>query len=280
MAEGDAEARLVSGDAALVVFLPDAARARLIGPVERWTRERTGCAPIARASVSIPEPVLRRFYPGVAEKVPDGWPVFARLFEAGPCLVTLWAGPAAAQRLPRVKGATHPAHCASTTIRGRFWCDNPTANLVHVSDDGDDALRELEVLRSLSPSLLRGPLSDAPIELHPVAEAPVPVHSAVWTLSSRVKTHLAHRGRDAPDLVLPDTGDARETMLRAEAWLSRVADDAASPLRDAIDGYLSGTASPSDLIDASRTTGPVDAWEALILSAGALTRGAWLEGRG
>jgi nucleoside diphosphate kinase len=146
---------LASGKVSLLVFLPDAVRSRFVGSIETWVRERTGCVPIARDWVSYTEEALDRFYPGIAGRFPEGWPLFASLFAAGPCLATLWFGADASRVVPSMKGATHPAHCTESTIRGRFWCDNPTANLVHVSDDGSAVVRELQVLRSVAPDLLR-----------------------------------------------------------------------------------------------------------------------------
>src|SRR5688572_29403847 len=147
---------LAAGKVSLLVFLPDAVRNRLVGPIEQWVRERTGCAPVARAWVSYTEQALDRFYPGIAGRFPEGWPLFAGLFATGPCLATLWFGEDPSRVLPSVKGATHPARCTASTIRGRFWCDNPTANLVHVSADGEEAVRQLQVLRSLEPEIFSG----------------------------------------------------------------------------------------------------------------------------
>jgi nucleoside diphosphate kinase len=273
------EEGLASGEAAFLVFLPDAVRSRLVSAIELWVRERTGCVPVAREWVSYTGEVLDRFYPGVAGRFPEGWPLFAELFATGPCLATLWLGAGASRILPSVKGATHPAHCTASTIRGRFWCDNPTANLVHVSDDGTAAVRELLVLRSARPELFRGPLPmrehAAFLEVGPSA----PAHSAILTLCALVSTHLSSRGSAYPRLAVPETGEARETMASAEAWLGRVVEQASRAVRGTVDAYLKGTASPSQFMNALKEAVHVDAWEELILRAGVLSRGEWLEGR-
>lgn len=270
---------LASGKVALLVFLPDAVRARLVNAIELWVRERTGCVPVAREWVRYTEETLERFYPGVAASIPEAWPLFVELFATGPCLATLWLGADASRVIPSVKGATHPAHSAKSTIRGRFWCDNPTANLVHVSDGCEAAVRELLVLRSSSAPLFQQPLPMLELagfgELGPSA----PAHSAILTLCALVATHLANRENVFPRLLAPEGGEARETMARAEAWLGHVLAKASDTVRGAVETYLNGTARPSRFIDALANEVALDPWEELILRAGVLSRGGWLEGR-
>src|ERR1700712_2189662 len=126
---------LADGNATLVLFLPDAIESNLVGPIEQWIRDRTGCAPTARQWVSLTGETLERFYAGLADKLPDEWPVISSIFLSGQCLATLWMGEHASVLIPAIKGETHPARCNASTIRGSFWCDNPVANLVHVSDN-------------------------------------------------------------------------------------------------------------------------------------------------
>ena len=270
---------LASGQVCLVVFLPDAVRSRLVGPIELWVGERTGCVPVARGRVSYTEEALDRFYPGVADRFPEGWPLFAGLFATGPCLATLWFGADASRVIPGVKGATHPARCTGSTIRGRFWCDNPTANLVHVSDDGEAAIRQLQVLRSLEPELFRGRVPTRALAPFDDAGPATPAHSGILTLCSLVTTHLSSRGSAFAQLEVPELGEARETMARAEAWLGQVLEHTPHGMAEAIHSYLKGTASPSSCVSALKDAVPVDSWQELILRAGVLSRGEWLEGR-
>jgi nucleoside diphosphate kinase len=270
---------LASGKVSLLVFLPDAVRSRLVGAIELWVRERTGCFPVAREWVSYTKETLDQFYPGVGGGFPEGWPLFAGLFETGPCLATLWFGADASRVMPSVKGATHPARCTGATIRGRFWCDNPTANLVHVSDDGGAVVRELGVLRSLEPELFGGRVPVLALAPFRDSGPPTPAHSGILTLCSLVTTLLSSHGSAFPRLEVRETEEARETMARADAWLWQVLEDTPSAFRRAVDSYLKGTASPSQLVGALKNAVPVDPWEELILRAGALSRGEWLKGR-
>jgi len=270
---------LPAGKATLLVFTPDAMQSQLVGPVERWIRERTGCAPIARRWVSQTEASLRRFYGGIPNLSPDDWRLLCAFFTAGPCLATLWFGDDACRALPAVKGATHPAHCPASTLRGRFWCDSSLANLVHVSDDPGEVARELAVLRSLEPDLFSGPLPSRGLPPFQDPGPASPRHSSVLTLCSVVAPLVRDAGSALPRLDPPASGDARETMARAEAWLERARAHAPPAVADAVAAYLEGTARPSDFLRALGGAAPIDAWQALILRCGIPSRRQWLESR-
>lgn len=275
---------LRSGNLALLVFLPDAVRSGLVGPIELWVREQTECVPVARDWVSFTEDALDRFYPGIAARFPEGWPLFASLFATGPCLATLWFGAGASTIIPSVKGATHPAHCTGATIRGRFWCDNPSANLVHVSDDGEAAVRELLLLRSSSPDLFAANTATArlpPRGLPPFLDSGPcrPAHSAILTLCSLVAVHLSQRGMGFSPVHVPPNEDARQTMARAEAWLGQVLKSTSPTVGGAVDSYLKATAAWPPFSSALKGAVHVGPWEELILRVGVLSRAEWLEGR-
>jgi nucleoside diphosphate kinase len=271
---------LASGDMTLLIFMPDAIESQLVGSIEQWIRDRTACAPIARQWFSHTEQTLDTFYPGTVDQCPrEDWQLIAAVFSAGPCLATLWFGEHAAHRIPSVKGQTHPARCSGSTLRGRFWCDTAVSNLVHVSDDGDEVARELGVLRSVAPDLFVGRLPTH--ELAPFRDSgpPAPRHSGILTLCSLVQTVLATRGRAAPTLDVPDDGDARETMARAEAWLGQARTSASPAIAEAVESYLNGTADPSRFIRIMKDVVPVGRWEELMLRCGILSRPGWLEAR-
>lgn len=266
---------LASGEVSLLIFLPDSVRSGLVGAIELWVREQTGCVPIARDWVAYTEKTLQQFYPGFAESFPEASALFASLFATGPCLATLWFGAHASRVIPSVKGATHPAHCTPSMIRGRFWCDNPTANLVHVSDDGEAALREIQMLRSLKPELFRGPVSMQALAPFVDPGPSTPGHSAILTLCSLITAQLSIQ---ASALQVPPSGEARETMTHAETWLGQVLESTSLAIGGAIESYLKGTASPSLFMSALKNAGPVTPWQELILHAGVLSRREWLEG--
>jgi nucleoside diphosphate kinase len=271
---------LASGQVSLLIFMPDAIESRLVGSIERWIHDRTACAPIARQSFSHTEKTLERFYPDVAARCSkDDWQLITRVFAAGPCLATLWFGEGATQRIPSVKGQTHPARCSGSTVRGRFWCDNPVSNLVHVSDDGDEIARELGVLRSIEPDLFVGRWPTRGLEPFLDPGPPAPRHSGVLTLRSLVQTILAARGQAVAAFDTPDDGDARETMRRAEAWLEQARASTSPAVAEAVESYLNGTAHPSRLMRALNDEVFVGAWQEVILRCGLLSRAEWLEAR-
>jgi nucleoside diphosphate kinase len=269
------EEALSSDALSLLIFLPDAVMSRVVAPVEHWLRERTGCVPIARRWLTRTDEELRRFYPDVAQRY---WPLISRAFSWGPCLATLWFGERAAHVIPASKGVTQPARCSPATVRGRFWCDNALANLLHVSDNSSDVARELGVLRSYRPELFREKLSTQGLPTFDDGGAPTPRHSAILTLCSLVRAPLAALAGPLPPLDVPEGESARETMTRAEAWLAEVAPRLPPILRAAVLAYLDGMA-PERFIPALKDLVPLTEWEELVLTGGALSRGDWLEVR-
>jgi nucleoside diphosphate kinase len=269
---------LRSGKVALLVFLPDAIESQLVASIEQWLRQQTSCVPIACQWFTHDEETLARFYADVVDQAPkDGWRLVTSVFSAGPSLATLWFGDGAIQSIRNVKGATHPARCAGSTVRGRFWCDNAVANLVHVSDDAAEVARELGVLRSVEPDLFAGPLSTRGLAPFRDPGPPTPRHSGILTLCSVVTALLEQQGSALPRLDLPDGGDARETMARAEAWLRETRASTPPGIAAAVESYLDGTAQPSDFLRALRGAAPVSRWQELILRCGILSRPEWLE---
>lgn len=268
----------LSADAlSLSIFLPDAVMSRLVGPVEQWLRERSGCVPIARHWLSRTDEELRRFYPDVPERY---WPLISRAFSWGPCLATLWFGEQAAHVIPASKGATQPARCSAATVRGRFWCDNALANLLHVSDSSSDIARELGVLRSYHPELFRGALSTQGLPTFDDGGAPTPRHSGILTLcslvrGSLVRAQLATLAGPIPPLDVPEGESASETMTRAETWLAEVMPRLPPVLAAAVTAYLDGMA-PERFLPALKGFVPIAEWEELVLTGGALSRSEWL----
>ncbi|MEY2930967.1 MAG: hypothetical protein RL033_1716, partial [Pseudomonadota bacterium] len=244
---------------------------RVVAPVEQWLRERTGCVPIARRWLTRTDEELRRFYPDVPDRY---WPLISRAFTWGPCLATLWFGERAAHAIPASKGVTQPARCSAATVRGRFWCDNALANLIHVSDSSSDVARELGVLRSYHPELFREPLCTLGLPAFDDGGAPTPRHSAILTLCSLVRAPLGALVGPIPPLDVPEGQSASETMTRAESWLAEVAPSLPPLLAAAVTAYLDGTA-PERFIPALKGLVPVTEWEELLLNGGALSRLEW-----
>jgi len=135
------------------------------------------------------------------------------------------------------------------------------------------------VLRRLEPELLRAPVPTLALAPFCDSAPATPGHNAILTLCSLVVTHLSNQGSAISPLQVPVSGEARETMARAEAWLGQVMETTSLACSEAIDSYLKGTASPSQFVSALKDAVHVGPWEELILRAGVLSRGEWLEGR-
>jgi nucleoside diphosphate kinase len=266
-----------SGKATLLVLLPDAVESRLIGPIERWIRDQTSCVPIARHAFRFTGEALERFYPGLAARIPEHWGLLCSVFSAGPSLATLWFGEKASELIPALKGETHPARCPASTLRGRFWCDNTIANLVHASDDRDEAVRELAVLRSLAPAVFQGPVSTRGLAPYSDPGPAAPRHSGILTLCSLVAQLRSNRGVPFRELDLPAGGEARETMDAAESWLAQALASDSTAISRTIQSYVDGTAEASELVAALRSALHVGSWQELMLRCGLASRPGWLE---
>jgi hypothetical protein len=161
-------------------------------------------------------------------------------------------------------------------VRGRFWCDNALANLLHVSDSSSEVARELGVLRSYHPELFRETLSTQALPTFDDGGASTPLHSGILTLCSLVREQLATLAGPIPPLDVPEGESASETMTRAEAWLAEVMPSLPLALAAAVRAYLDGMA-PERFIPALKGFVPIPEWEELVLTGGALSRSEWLE---
>lgn len=147
----------------LTVYLPECAQSRLWGNLDHAIHQATGCEPVFRRWIIHDYNSVMRFYtedgkdipqtddPQAAARKYDNLPadelqyghLVVKLLLMGPSLLTLWRGDNAIAELLTLKGATHPAEAAKSSIRGRFWCDTAVCNLVHTSDTRTEMRREL-----------------------------------------------------------------------------------------------------------------------------------------
>ncbi|MGF6227983.1 nucleoside diphosphate kinase [Inquilinus ginsengisoli] len=241
---------------------PDALASGLCRMLDRHIAEQTGLA-LQAAVIRVHDTTsVRAFYGASGGTAGAHWPLVEALYAGRPVRITWWAGDQALTRLQRIKGRTQPAESAFETIRGRFWCDNPVANLIHVSDHEESMAREGRILATLpagrppAGTALRRPWSWTR-------------HSALPTL---VRLLAPDCGLDPQRLlVLPRSGDAVETARRASRALGRLA--AATPAAGRlIEGYFAGNAGPLEEFIGGRGVGR---WEALILRAGLHAAAAW-----
>src|SRR5690606_31639541 len=186
-----------------------------------------------------PQEAARRYASIPAEELRYGHLVM-RLFLSGPALLTMWQGENVVPTLLALKGRTHPAEAAPDAIRGRFWCDNAVANLLHTSDDYAEAVRELRAIN------LEHLLEAEPAPLPLLDALPPPTdyvaHSGISVMCDLVRRLCIGLGSAAPPVVkLPPSGDAKETGQVLAGSLRETAQRmSGSEVAALIDAYLAG----------------------------------------
>lgn len=216
--------------AGFTVYSPDCARSRLWGNLDHAIHQATGFLPVYRHWIrhdfnsvmrfyrapgeepvveEDPQEAARRYANIPAEELHYGHLVM-KLFLSGPALLTMWQGENVVPALLALKGHTHPAEAAPHSIRGRFWCDNAVANLLHASDDDSEAERELRAIN------LEHLLDTEPTTRRLMAAVLPPTsyvaHSGISVMCDLVQRLCIGLGIAAPSVAeLPPSGDAKET---------------------------------------------------------------------
>jgi len=125
----------------LILVKPDAFGRQLTGEViARFERKGLRIAALKRMTVE--RELAERHYAEHAEK-----PFFGELVEfitGGPLVAMVLEGREAVVAARQLIGATNPLEAAPGSIRGDYAVDVQT-NLVHGSDSGDSAAREVEL---------------------------------------------------------------------------------------------------------------------------------------
>jgi nucleoside diphosphate kinase len=280
--------------AGLTVYSPDCTQSRLWGHLDHAIHDAAGFRAVYRQWINHDINSVMRFYlSGSDEPLPEEDPVegakkydnipveelhyghlVAKMFLSGPSLLTIWLGDNAVETLLTLKGATHPAEASPESIRGRFWCDNAVCNLMHASDDYQEAERELRAI-NLS-DLLETDLTGTTLPLIEM-NAIVPnyvAHSGISVLCSIVKRMLMVMDDEVgPDVQLPTSGDSKETNHVLSGVLQETSQRLhGSVLAQLIDAYMTG-----DLITTTALLKemPVTKWEHFIIQCGVITRDKW-----
>lgn len=134
----------------LTVYGPEVAKSGLTDDLDFFIQGKTSLTIKERFFAIHSRASIEEFYSITGSTVGKHWPIVLDLFDARPACVTIWEGPRALPLLIATKGKTQPAEAALGTVRSRFWCDNPVANLIHVSDDDAVMAEELKILSRAS----------------------------------------------------------------------------------------------------------------------------------
>jgi len=272
---------------AFTVYTPDAVQGHLIGNLDHHIQQETGLMPGFRKWIRHDVVSLTEFYGGEIteekktqtihdyENVPlenvQYGHLFARFIITGYCLLTIWQGDAAIEKLLDVKGKTNPAESPTNTIRGSFWCDNAICNLTHCSDDSTDAHRELSVLKLTN--IFEQEAITAP--LFPPEKDPRPFisHSAIYITAQLVNRLLLNQSFESIPVSRLESHDSKENMWHLTNALEAVRQNYPdTEVSHFIQNYLEG-----DFVAVAETLQklPVSRWEELIIQCGTITRERW-----
>ncbi|GGA32435.1 nucleoside-diphosphate kinase [Okeania sp. KiyG1] len=261
-----------SDDLGLVVFSPDAARSRLIGSLEREIASLTGCVPVLRRWFCHTPASIEAFYRVSIPNNTPHWHLVSALFNSGPSLAVIWRGEDAISKLGAVKGSSHPAEAKSTSIRSRYWCDNPVMNLIHVSDDRETAINEIGIIQTCAGELeINDQLLECLPEDHTITISRVE-HSGVLVFL-RVVQYLveSYTNIRLEKIELPESGSAKLSQSIARTKLEEYA-DAYQDVSACIQLFLEGS---SDTISHLESLVPLTAWDKLAVSCGVVARRQW-----
>lgn len=256
-----------SNDTAMTVYGPEVEQSSITSPLDRYLAERTGLEMAERFWVVHDTASITRFYDLTSATHGTHWPLVVDLFNGRPACVTIWRGPESLSKLRVTKGATQPANADAETVRGRFWCDNPVCNLVHVSDDALVMTEELSLLRSLEMAKSNG----RNVAGNPASALTIR-HSALWEFA-RVLADLS--GHNNPETALPASGNAREaagiaidqivSMARSgPVWIGALAAE-----------YLAGCSTSIDTV--KRQYRQLTDWQELVLKCGLHSNPVWMK---
>lgn len=278
--------------AGFTVYSPDCTQSRLWGNLDHAIQEATGFQVVCRQWINHDINSITRFYtseddpyqeepdPDAAARKYDHIPaenlqyghLVMKLFLSGPALLTVWHGPEAIETLSALKGATHPAQAGPHSMRGRFWCDNAVCNLIHVSDDYQEA--ELEIRAVHLEHVLEQEAAPIPLIEATAAPTAYAAHSGISVLCDVVNRMIAAMGAVHPLAVqLPPSGDAKETNHLLTAMLQETAQRLPeSPTARFINAFCAG-----DVVTVTRMLKqmPVTKWEHFVIQCSAITREKW-----
>ncbi|RWX74839.1 nucleoside-diphosphate kinase [Neorhizobium lilium] len=241
----------------LTVYGPEVGMSGLSASLDDFIRRETGLE-IARRFFSIHSRAsIASFYSLTGSTGGKHWRLVLDLFDMRPACATIWSGPNALERLQKLKGNTQPARAPRDTVRGRFFCDNPVTNLIHVSDDKEIMEAELKILRQqMAGDVDTGWLAAASGRIS---------HS-----SFRVLLDVLGDDRSASASDGEKDGDALEHARFCYRRAYLLAKKTDTP---AIQDYFRGEAGG---LEALLRRGPVlSAWDRLILEAGLFSMPLW-----
>ena len=129
----------------LVLIKPDAVERRLTGEILRRI-EAKGYTLTALKVLTPTEQILAQHYAEHVDK--PFYPSIVEYMTSGPLVAVVVSGHRVVEGVRSLMGATGPTAAAPGTVRGdlgRDWGPGAIQNLVHGSDGGDSAAREIAI---------------------------------------------------------------------------------------------------------------------------------------
>lgn len=257
----------VKPEHAVTVYGPEVMVSGLKPLLDRFIGRFTGLSLAARFFAIHDAASITDFYGLTSSTSSSHWPLVVDLFDARPCCVSIWEGTDALVNLQVLKGATQPCQAKLGTVRAGFWCDNPVANLLHVSDNDDLARQEFQILeRQQFTSVTTGP--EDSIGATPVSQ----MHNGLFQFSTVIR-RLAPNAVSFTDYDLdPDATKAATKLVELLLTISQALPRHLSRL---IHAFLSGDHRYVGLN--LHRLGRITAWEKLMIESAMHSNPVWLE---
>ena len=264
---------LEAGHIVPVVYSPDTFASNIEGNLDHFIARNTGLVPLQRYWFQHSKRSIEEFYIENIGKTAPNWHLVSQLFLSGPALLTLWHGENAIEKTAKIKGKSHPAIAQANTIRSGFWIDNPVCNLVHVSDDIEQAMRELRIIGRLDEPLGLGNIESKPVPLFSKNKhSPTSIrHSGIILFYRLVKMiALTRFGQEIREMSFPNKGDAKQVYSSLKSHLSNEIQE--NSLQEIAHSYFNGD---TDLVKKTNNLLPLNVWQEFILTCGISAADKW-----
>ena len=258
----------------MLVFSPDAIKSDLTGSIISKIKGDTGLNNTGQQWFQHEGNSIIKFY---QNSIPDNAPhlhLIQKLFTYSKVLVTFWEGEDVFNKLQKIKGASHPADAKAGTIRSGFYCDNSITNLIHASDDADEMLREMDIMK----------ISDIPDTIYQGPETNVRgfKHNGGYQLLTALQQYV--RPLDEikrsifyiPHDDIPADMDARKTFNLVSRALKKIeAETSDDTIKVVIRCFFEGKADELDNIMLNNPGMPVEPWSRIVIQSSSVCVGKW-----
>jgi nucleoside diphosphate kinase len=252
------------------LYTPDCLKSGLSTVLDFEIRQRLLIEVVQRYRLRITPKVAKLLYPHCLQDEAR-WPLIEGLLCSGDSIMTVWNinREKDFKDFNELKGHSCPMLAHESSIRARFACDNPIANLLHCSDDADMAERELKLLlnsrtiRPISAALFQSSTCSEPKRLS-LQNAR---HSGIATLYRLLRERNSSQ---AATMLVPMS--AKDAFLHFNHLLGTLS-ITNEYRRQCVSLYKE--ASANELFQMLRKTTVVSAWDRLILSCGASSYHCW-----